>query len=81
MIILLLIKDMEGDKNEIFVEVCLVTHKMKRQVVVVVEWELKVQEASIPKSSHNSLLSAKEQEAHKWQVLGKILYNSTSISK
>ena len=62
----LLKKDIEGDKNGIVVEECFLTHKRKRQVVVAVEWELKVQEASSPKSGHNSLLSAKEQEADKW---------------
>ena len=65
-IILLLIKDIEGDINEIVVKECLPTHKRKIQVVVAAEWELKVQEESSPKSCHNTLLNAKEQEAHKW---------------
>ena len=66
MIILLLIKYNEGDRNGIFVEECFLAHKRKRQVVVATEWELKVQVASSPKSGHDSLLSAKEKEAHKW---------------
>ena len=61
-------KDTGGDKNEIAIEECLLTHKRKRQVDEATEWELKVQEASSPKSGHNSLLSAKEEEAHKWPI-------------
>ena len=66
MIILLLIKYTEGDRNGIFVEECFLSHKRKRQVVVATKWELEVQEPSSSKSGHNSLLSAKEKEAHKW---------------
>ena len=62
----LLIKYNEGGRSGIVVEGCLLTHKSKRQLDKAIERELKVQEASSSKSSHNSLLSAKEQEAHKW---------------
>ena len=62
----LLIKDTEGDISEIVVKECLLTHNRKRQVVEAIEWELKMQEASSSNTGHNSLLSAKEQEAHKW---------------
>ena len=61
-IILLLIKDTRGDKNEIVV----VRVFADPQVAEVAQWELKVQKASSPKLGHNSLLSAKDQEAHKW---------------
>ena len=64
--IILLIKDTEWEKNEIVVKECLLTHKRKIQGVVATEWEFEVQEASSPKPGKNSLLSAKEKEAHKW---------------
>ena len=50
----LLIKDTEGDISGIVFEEFLLTQKKKRQVAKAIEWELKVQEASSPKSGHNS---------------------------
>ena len=64
----LLIKYTKGDISGIDVEYCLLTHKREIQVAEATEWELKVQEASSPKSGHNSFLSAKDQEDHKWPI-------------
>ena len=61
----LLIKDTEGELSGIDFEQFLLTHKRKIQVIEAIELELKVHEASSPKSSHKSQLSAKEQEAYK----------------
>ena len=44
----LLINDIEGDMNRIFVEECLLIDKRKRQVDEATKWELKMQEESSP---------------------------------